>query len=154
MCHICVKESQSSQSPQSPPSTHTRSNSPDYWSPPPVTSHQEHYINTLLPNSHCLVSNITCWITWASYRLSTLSSFLCFDPRSPPSPSSIAPAGPLDKVKDWLLTDKTLWNFSIPVSLTWTRCIASFPCHSSINRQLISLTSVYLICWQWHICVF
>ncbi len=60
---------------------------------------------------------------------------------------------PRDKVKDWLLTDKTLWNVSIPVSLTWTRCIASFPCHSSINRQLISLTSVYLICWQYDIFV-
>ncbi len=96
-----------SQSPQSPPTTHTRSNSPDYWLPPPVTSHQEHYINAFLPNSHCLVSNIPCWLTWPSYLLSTVSSFLLYP---------------------------------IPASLIWTCCIAPFPCHSSINQLLISLT--------------
>ncbi len=51
-----------------------------------ATSHQEHYINhyILLPISHCLVSNIPCWLTWPSYLLSTVSSFLCSAPRSPP----------------------------------------------------------------------
>ncbi len=75
-----------------------------------ATSHQEHYINGL----HTLVSNIPCWLTWPSYLLSTVSSFLCSAPRSPPllcstvSCAPFLPLVPLDKVKDWLLTDKTL----------------------------------------------
>ncbi len=51
---------ESPQSPQSPPTTLTRSKSPEFWSPPPVSTNQQHYIIGVLPHTHCLVSNITC----------------------------------------------------------------------------------------------
>ncbi len=57
---------------QSPPTTHTRSESPNYWALPPVSTYQEHYINALLPSNQCLISNIPCWLTWPSYLLSTV----------------------------------------------------------------------------------
>ncbi len=103
--NLSVRESQSSQSPQSPPTTHTRSNSPDYWSPPPVTisTHssrtvtvwsQTFHVDSPDPLSFCLQSRRSC-VPLADLHRSC----------APPSPSSISS---LDKVKDWLLTDKTL----------------------------------------------
>ncbi len=117
-----VRESQSSLSPQSPPITHTRSNSPDYWSPPPVTSHQAHYINALLPNSHCLVLNTPCWLTWPAYLLSTVSLFPCSAPRSPPLLSSRWSLWLKLRIESSQI--RLSRNVFIPDSLRWTHCIA------------------------------
>ncbi len=93
---------ESPQSPQSPPTTLTRSQSPDYCSPPPVSINQQHYIPALLPFTHCLVSNIPCWLPWPTYPFVYLPVAPVF--RSPFSTAPVlhrlhAPLFPLDPLE-------------------------------------------------------
>ncbi len=104
---------------QAPPTTHTRSQSPDYWAPPPVSTHQEHYFNALLPSHHCLVSNIPCLLTWPSYLVCTYLLFQCsitcaLRSSSLPSLSSNVPSRFPGYRKGQLLTDKPLEGFPFP----------------------------------------
>ncbi len=69
---------------QSPQTTITRSQSPDYWAPPPVSTHQEHYFNALLPSSHRLVSNIDSVLYLTHLPLYFSQLFLSSDLRSSP----------------------------------------------------------------------
>ncbi len=99
---------------------------------------------------HSMLTHLTFLLFVYSLIVSVFRSQISTAPVLHRLQASLLPLVPLDKVKDWLLTDKRLSrNFSIPDSLTWTCCIAPFPCHNSINRLLISLTSVSLsICWH------
>ncbi len=101
-----VRESQSSQSPQSPSTTHTRSNSPDFWSPPPdikctISTHSPE--QSLSGLKHSMLTHLTL--------LSFVYGLVVPVFRSQISTVSCAPLLPLvllDKVKDWLLTEKPL----------------------------------------------
>ncbi len=74
-----IKESQSPTSPQSLQSSapaFTRSQSPDYWSPAPVTAHQVPFITALSPLPLCLVYSLLC-LTKPDYLPCYLRTCVC-----------------------------------------------------------------------------
>ncbi len=102
---------------QSPQTTITRSQSPDYWAPPPVSTHQEHYFNALLPSSHRLVSNIDCVMYLTHLPLSFSQLFLSSDLRSSPDSAALvllhlhadtSTGSPGDREKDVSRSDKNI----------------------------------------------
>ncbi len=72
-----VRDSTLSQSPQSPATTLTRSQSPEYWSPAPAACNQALHIYTLHSDTHRPVYRSP---TWTSL---TILTFMCF-PSDPP----------------------------------------------------------------------
>ncbi len=91
--------------------------SPDYWAPPPVSTHQEHYFNALLPSSHRLVSNIDCVMCLTHLPLSFSQLFLSSDLRSSPDSAALvllhlhadtSTGSPGDREKDVSRSDKNI----------------------------------------------
>ncbi len=130
--------------------------SPDYWAPPPVSTHQEHFIHTLLLHSHCLqfaVRNKHCnvLLTWLTYHCLPLVPVFRFPfstglhhSCAPPSPRSIVPTGSPG------IGNRTCYT---QMRLSWTlQFLAHSPglctllhstvCHQSIKLLLFALDSV------------
>ncbi len=74
-----IRDSTLSQSPQSPATTLTRSQSPEYWSPAPAACNQALHIYTLHSDTHRPVYRSPTWTSLTNAIL----TFMCF-PSDPP----------------------------------------------------------------------
>ncbi len=138
--NITVRETEL---PQSPPTMLTRSQSPDYWSPPPVSTHQEwRHILALLPHSHCLVSNIACLLSWLSPAFDYLLVAPVFC-----SPFSTVSTLCRSHWIPWKRTDYSQIRPKKPCHSPQFTRLASLPCQCSINLLLFLLpcSFVYLL---------